>query len=231
YDIPWNPMRLEQRMGRIHRYGQEHDCIIFNFVAANTREGQVLEKLLERLEEIRRELGTDKVFDVVGDVFPATQLERMMRDLYARRTKLQNVLDRVVKDVDPEEFRKITESALEGLAMKELNLVGIIGKKELAKERRLVPEVVQQFFLQSAPIVNIMSIQEKGGVFRIGKLPRNLLQVGERLESKYGPLAREYKWVAFDKKFLSDDPTIEWVTPGHPLFEAVRDELTTDVQM
>jgi hypothetical protein len=230
YDIPWNPMRLEQRMGRIHRYGQEHDCIIFNFVAANTREGQVLEKLLERLKEIRRELGTDKVFDVVGDVFPANQIERLMRDLYARRTTLQNVLDRVVKDVDPERFKQITESALEGLAKKELNLSAIIGKKELAKERRLVPEVVQQFFLQSAPAVGLTLIQGKNGIFRVGKLPRNLLQVGERLEQRYGPIAREYKWIAFDRKALSDEPTIEWATPGHPLFEAVREELLTRVR-
>nr|MDO8099656.1 DUF3883 domain-containing protein [Candidatus Njordarchaeota archaeon] len=230
YDIPWNPMRLEQRMGRIHRYGQEHDCLIFNFVAANTREGQVLERLLERLREIRNELGTDKVFDVVGDIFPANELERIMRDLYAKRTTLQDVLDRVVKDVDPEKFRKITESTLEGLAKKELNLSLIIGKKELAKERRLVPEVVQQFFLQSAPLVGLTSIQERGGVFRIGKLPRNLLQAGEGLEQKYGPIAKDYKWVVFDKMKLSDEPTMEWITPGHPLFEAVRDELLAHVQ-
>jgi SNF2 family DNA or RNA helicase len=70
-DIPWNPVRLEQRMGRIHRYGQEHDCLILNFVAVNTREGRVLQRLLERLREIRHELGTDQVFDVVGEVFPA----------------------------------------------------------------------------------------------------------------------------------------------------------------
>ena len=63
YDIPWNPVRLEQRMGRIHRYGQEHDCLIHNFVATNTREGKVLQKLLERLKNIRIELGTDQVFE------------------------------------------------------------------------------------------------------------------------------------------------------------------------
>jgi len=66
YDIPWNPVRLEQRMGRIHRYGQEHNCLIFNFVALNTREGRVLQKLYERLSEIRKELGTDHVFDVLA---------------------------------------------------------------------------------------------------------------------------------------------------------------------
>lgn len=74
YDIPWNPVRLEQWVGRIHRYGQEQDCIVFNFVARNTREGRVLQKLLDRLREIRRELGTDQVFDVVGEVFPANLL-------------------------------------------------------------------------------------------------------------------------------------------------------------
>jgi superfamily II DNA/RNA helicase len=61
FDIPWNPVRLEQRVGRIHRYGQEHDCLVINFVAQNTREGRVLQKLLDRLREIRRELGTDQV--------------------------------------------------------------------------------------------------------------------------------------------------------------------------
>ena len=43
YDIPWNPARLEQRMGRIHRYGQQHDVRVVNLVAGGTREGRVLE--------------------------------------------------------------------------------------------------------------------------------------------------------------------------------------------
>src|SRR6266851_4478528 len=86
FDIPWNPVRLEQRVGRIHRYGQEHDCLVVNFVAQNTREGRVLQKLLDRLREIRRELGTDQVFDVVGEVFPSTLLEKLFRDMYARLT-------------------------------------------------------------------------------------------------------------------------------------------------
>ena len=74
YDIPWNPVRLEQRMGRIHRYGQEKDCLIFNFVTTNTREGRVLQKLFERIEKIEDDLDpkrTGKVFNVLGDIFPA----------------------------------------------------------------------------------------------------------------------------------------------------------------
>ncbi len=81
YDIPWNPVRLEQRMGRIHRYGQEKDCLIFNFVATNTREGRVLAKALRALQQIEDDLDpkrTGKVFNVLGDVFPANQLERML---------------------------------------------------------------------------------------------------------------------------------------------------------
>src|SRR5437868_2335446 len=110
FDIPWNPVRLEQRVGRIHRYGQEHDCIIFNFVAQNTREGRVLDKLMERLREIRNELGTDQVFDVVGEVFPANLLERLFRDLYARRLDVPSIEDRIVRDVSPQRFRAITNS-------------------------------------------------------------------------------------------------------------------------
>ena len=78
YDIPWNPVRLEQRMGRIHRYGQEKDCLIFNFVTTNTREGRVFQKLFERIRKIEEDLDpkrTGKVFNVLGEVFPANQIE------------------------------------------------------------------------------------------------------------------------------------------------------------
>jgi superfamily II DNA/RNA helicase len=85
YDIPWNPNRLEQRMGRIHRYGQRKDCLIFNFVAVNTIEGRVLNRLLAKLQEIRDALDDDAVFNVVGEVLPAAQIERVLRDYYAGR--------------------------------------------------------------------------------------------------------------------------------------------------
>ena len=83
YDIPWNPNRLEQRMGRIHRYGQHKDCLIFNFVATNTIEGRILQRLLEKLQEIRDALDDDAVFNVVGEVLPAAHIERVLRDYYA----------------------------------------------------------------------------------------------------------------------------------------------------
>jgi hypothetical protein len=232
YDIPWNPVRLEQRMGRIHRYGQEHDCLIFNFVAVNTREGRVLAKLLERLLEIRSELGTDQVFDVVGEVFPANLLEKLFREMYVRRMDLSNIEARIVRDVDPERFRKITSSTLEGLAKRELNLGALLGKSAEARERRLIPEVIEDFFVAAGPIAGIhpKPVQKDGHVFRVGKVPRTLQPIGERLEPRFGRLGREYQKIVFDKALLPTDPTLEWVTPGHPLFEVVRDDVAERVR-
>jgi hypothetical protein len=224
FDIPWNPVRLEQRMGRIHRYGQTHDCLIFNFVAMNTFEGRVLNKLLERLRLIREELGTDQVFDVIGEVLPGNQIERLIREKYAGRLNEEEVIDRLIEDADPDRFGRITQSALEGLARKQLNLTALVGRLAEAKERRLVPEVVEDFFLKAGPLHDVRP-EQAGPVFRLGRVPRAVLKTGIVLEPRFGKLGREYKTIVFDKKRLEQAPTAEWVTPGHPLFEAVR-ELT-----
>ena len=224
YDIPWNPVRLEQRMGRIHRYGQAHDCLIFNFVAVNTREGRVLQKLLARLLEIKNELGSDKVFDVVGEVFPSNLLEKLFREMYAQRLSAPSIEDRIVREINAARFREITESTLEGLAKRELNLGALIGKSVEAKERRLVPEVIEDFFVTAGPIAGVHPTEQRGRshVYRIGKVPMTLVTLGDVLEPRFGRLGRTYQRITFDKKELGDDPTLEWVTPGHPLFEVVR---------
>jgi superfamily II DNA or RNA helicase len=230
YDIPWNPVRLEQRMGRIHRYGQEKDCLIINFVASNTREGRVMAKLFERIRQIEADLDpkqTGAVFNVLGDVFPVNFLERMVRDMYARNQTEAGIKERIVKEVDTERFRSITHSTLEGLAKRELNLSAILGRSAAAKERRLVPEVIEDFFLQASPIAGLDTkpVRKDGHTYRVGKVPHALWTVGERLEPRFGRLGREYGQIIFDKQFLERDPTLEWVTPGHPLFEAVRDDV------
>src|SRR6266404_1047688 len=235
YDVPWNFVRLEQRMGRIHRYGQEKDCLILNFVSTNTREGRVLQKLFERIKKIEDDLDpkrTGTVFNVLGDVFSSNQLERMLRDMYARNLTEEVIKSRIVEQVDTDRFRKITHSALEGLAKRELNLSAILGKSAEAKERRLVPEVVEDFFLQAAPVTGLYpkEIQKDKHIYRIGRIPRTLWPLGERLESRFGKLGREYKQAAFDKRFLTDDPTLEWITPGHALFECVREDVWERVQ-
>jgi SNF2 family DNA or RNA helicase len=107
YDIPWNPNRLEQRMGRIHRYGQTKDCLIFNFVATNTIEGRIFQRLLEKLQEIRNALDDDAVFNVVGEILPAAQVERVLRDYYAGKLGDADLEDRLLKNVDENHFRGI----------------------------------------------------------------------------------------------------------------------------
>src|SRR5271169_6820367 len=185
YDIPWNPVRLEQRMGRIHRYGQEKDCLIFNFVTTNTREGRVLAKLFERIQAIEDDLDpkrTGKVFNVLGDVFPSNQLEKMIRDMYAHNQMDEELIkQRIVEQVDTKRLESITNSTLEGLAKRELNLSALIGKSAEAKERRLVPEVIEDFFTQAAPVVGVNpnEIREGGHVYKLGKVPRTLWPVGE----------------------------------------------------
>ena len=116
YDIPWNPNRLEQRMGRIHRYGQRHDCLIFNFVATNTFEGRVLQRLLLKLQEIRDALDDDAVFNVVGEVLPPAHVKRVLRAYYAGKLGDADLEDRLMKDVDEGHSRSICQTALEGLA-------------------------------------------------------------------------------------------------------------------
>ena len=231
YDIPWNPVRLEQRMGRIHRYGQEHDCLIYNFVAVNTREGRVLNRLLERLKEIRKELGTDQVFDVVGEIFPANRLERMFREMYVQRTNVPSIEARIVEEVNPERFRAITESTLEGLAKRDLNMAVITGKSAEARERGLVPEVIEGFFLQASPVAGVLPrpVARDSHVYRVGRVPRHLAPIGQRQEKRFGRLGREYKQIVFDKALLTKDATLEWVTPGHPLFEVVREYVADHV--
>ncbi|MBR8828506.1 MAG: DUF3883 domain-containing protein [Gomphosphaeria aponina SAG 52.96 = DSM 107014] len=235
YDIPWNPVRLEQRMGRIHRYGQEKDCLIFNFVADNTREGRVLDKLFERIRNIESDLDperTGKVFNVLGDIFPSNQLEKMLREMYAKNLTEQAIVDRIIKSVDIEHFQKITSSALEGLAKRDCNLIKQLGKHIEMKERRLAPESIEEFFLAAAPLVGLSPKQvgKDSHIFRIGKVHRTLWSIGDKLESKFGKLGREYKQVVFNKDILKENPTVEWVTPGHPLFETVREAIEAKSQ-
>jgi hypothetical protein len=229
YDIPWNPVRLEQRMGRIHRYGQEKDCLILNFVSPATREGRVLQKLFERLKSIEEDLDphcTGKVFNVLGDVFPANQLERMVREMYARNLTEEVIKGRIVEQVDTDRFRRITHSTLEGLAKRELNLAALVGRSAEARERRLVPEVIEDFFCQAGPLAGVHPKEARAGahLYRLGRVPRTLWPLGERLEPRFGKLGREYKQIVFDKELLKKEGTAEWITPGHPLFEVVRED-------
>ena len=223
YDIPWNPNRLEQRMGRIHRYGQRKDCLIFNFVATNTIEGRVLQRLLDKLQEIREALDDDAVFNVVGEVLPSTHIERVLRDYYAGRLGDADLEERLLKDVDEGHFRNICQTALEGLAAKKLNLDMLVERRARAQERRVVPETIARFLKESA-IDSNFSLKPVGHLphtFQPGRTPPGLRKYERESDWKLAELATRYPRLSTDRD-TAEEHNLEWVTPGHPLFEALR---------
>ncbi len=223
YDIPWNPNRLEQRMGRIHRYGQRKDCLIFNFVAANTIEGRVLEQLLEKLQKIRDALDDDAVFNVVGEVLPAAHIERVLRDYYAGRLGDADLEERLLRNVDEEHFRAICQNALEGLAGKTLNLQMLIERRARAQERRVVPETIARFLREGAECMS-WALKPVAGLphtFESARPPLVLRRYEKAADWKLPPLADRYPRFSTDRE-TAEKHNLEWVTPGHPLFEALR---------
>ena len=223
YDIPWNPNRLEQRMGRIHRYGQRFDCLIFNFVAANTIEGGVLQRLLAKLQAIRDALDDDAVFNVVGEVLPATQIERVLRDYYAGRLGEADLEDRLLRNVDEDRFRAICQTALEGLASKQLNLEMLVERRARAQERRVVPETIARFILESARGVSLRLRPVRGlrHTFDAGRTPPALKRYDREPDWRLPELVSRYPRLSTDRN-TAEQRNLEWVTPGHSLFEALR---------
>lgn len=223
YDIPWNPNRLEQRMGRIHRYGQRKDCLIFNFVATNTIEGRVLQRLLEKLQEIRDALDDDAVFNVVGEILPSVQVERVLRDYYAGKLGDEDLEDRLLQGVDEGRFRAICQNALEGLASKKLNLEMLIERRARAQECRVVPETIARFIREAAEYVpwKLKVIESLPHTFDPTKTPAALRRFENDANWKLPSLANAYPRCSTDRD-TAEKNSLEWVTPGHPLFEAVR---------
>ncbi len=225
FDIPWNPVRLEQRVGRIHRYGQEKDCLVFNFVAQNTREGRVLQKLIERLHGDSRRPGQR----------PGVRRRR-------RRLPVEPAGEAVPRHVRPRHGRapdsgphrpRRQPGAIPGHHRKRPGRSGQEGTEPLGHRRQVGRgqgaaagaggdrAVLRRGGARDRAAPR-RRLRKASGVYRIGKVPRNLLPIGDRQEARFGRLGREYGKIVFDKTLLPTDPTLEWVTPGHPLFEAVR---------
>ncbi|MBN2383961.1 DUF3883 domain-containing protein [bacterium] len=223
YDIPWNPNRLEQRMGRIHRYGQRKDCLIFNFVATNTIEGRILQRLLEKLQEIRDALDDDAVFNVVGEILPAAHVERVLRDYYAGKLGDADLEERLLENVDEGRFRAICQNALEGLAAKKLNLDMLIERRARAQEQRVVPETIARFMREAAEYVPFhMKIMDNPPyTFEPTRTPSALQLLEREPDWKFPRIATRYPRCTTDRE-AAEKHNLEWITPGHPLFEALR---------
>ncbi len=219
YDIPWNPNRLEQRMGRVHRYGQKHEVRVYNLVATDTREGIILEKLFEKLSRIKEHLGSDKVFDVIGDVIVGKSLKDLIMDAIANRRTMDDILKDIEGIPDEEAIKIVREVSFEALATRHINLTRILGEQREAKEKRLVPEYIEEFFKRSAERLGISMEKRKDGLWRI-TVPTEVRNRGYEFKTKFGEVHREYTRVSFDKK-RAFDLQAEFVAMGHPLLEAV----------
>lgn len=220
YDIPWNPNRLEQRMGRIHRYGQRNEVHIYNLVAADTREGRILEKLFGKLNRMREHLGSDRVFDVIGDILPGVSLKDLILEAIAGRRTMEEILAEIERVPDEEAIRRVKEATMEALATRHLDLSRIIGEQRTAKENRLVPEYIEKFFLRAAQKLEVKYEKRTHGFWRVSPVPFEVRNQPYEFKVKYGEVHREYLKVAFDKEAASKAQA-ELVTMGHPLMEAV----------
>ena len=232
YDLPWNPNRLEQRFGRIHRIGQTEVCHLWNLVADDTREGDVYRKLLEKLEQARQALG-GQVFDVLGKLqFQQDGKSRSLRDLlieairYGERPDVQAYLTTVLnRALDREHLRTLLdEGALAQGAMDASELQRIREDMERADARRLQPHYVESFFLEAFKRLGGQAKQREPRRYEINHVPAQVRN-RDRLIGIGEPVLPRYERIAFEKALVSPpgQPLAAFVCPGHPLLDAVID--------
>src|SRR5437867_6832086 len=228
YDLPWNPIRIEQRFGRIHRIGQTEVCHLWNLVAEETREGDVYRTLLDKLEEARQALG-GQVFDVLGKL----QFEgKPLRDLlieavrYGERPEVRARLMQVVENAfDREQIRDLLEEhALVHDAMDASRVYRIREEMERAEARRLQPHYIESFFLEAFQRLGGSVKQREPRRFEITHVPAPVRN-RDRLIGIGQPVLPRYERIVFEKPLIAPQgqPLAAFVCPGHPLLDATLD--------
>ena len=225
YDLPWNPNRLEQRFGRIHRIGQTEVCHLWNLVSSETREGAVYERLLTKLETARNTLG-GKVYDVLGELFAGRPLAELLMEAirYGDQPEVRaRLFQRMDGMIDADNInalvarKKLTREGLDPTTIRTLR-----EDMERAAARRLQPHHVRSFFEAA--------FEEAGGVmrpreqrrFEVTRVPP-LLRDRDRLIGRFDPVLPRYRRICFDKEAVSVQPQAALVAPGHPLLDALID--------
>jgi len=223
YDLPWNPNKIEQRFGRIHRIGQTEVCHLWNLVAADTREGQVYARLLEKLETARKAL-KGRVYDVLGELFEGTSLKDLLWEAiqYGERKDVKahlfEKIDGVVDFKHIEELlkkRKLTNDMMTESAVEEIRL-----DMERAEAERLQPHHIQSFFIEAFQHLGGRIKNREEGRFEITHVPVKIRD-RDRLIGTGAPVQKKFERVCFDKENINHQPVAEFVCPGHPLLEAV----------
>ena len=233
YDMPWNPTRLEQRLGRIHRIGQERDCHVFNFVASNSEDGQpiiegrILERLLEKLDQMRDVLA-DRVFDVIGEVLSLNDvnLPDMLREAAHDPRRLEEYLDRIER-IDPARLQQYEQATGIALAKANVDFSAFQRTNAEVEERRLMPRYVEQHFLAACREVGLKVDSRADGLWRVEHVLADLRS--DRLGStrRLGKPETTYRKITFHKAHLELDQHLDAVLvgPGHALYAAVDERL------
>ena len=229
YDLPWNPNRLEQRFGRIHRIGQTEVCHLWNLVADDTREGDVYRRLLEKLDQARKALG-GQVFDVLGKLeFEGKPLRDLLLDAirYGEKPEVQARLTKIIdQTLDPESFGELLkEQQLVIDAMDTSRLQQVREKMERAEARRLQPHYIESFFLEAFKRLGGRIQERESRRYEVRHVPASIRN-RDREIGVGNPVLRQYERIVFKKELISKPlgkPPAAFVTPGHPLLNAVMD--------
>lgn len=223
YDLPWNPNRIEQRFGRIHRIGQEEDCRLWNLVASNTREGEVFTRLLDKIEEQRKAYG-GKVFDCLGEAFSETPLRNLLMDAiqYGERPDVKAKMHEVIDASIGEGLKEILEErALASEHLAEADLHALRAAMDEARARRLQPHYIELAFKAAFARLGGRIAKRERGRYEISNVPQQVRSAGK------GPIASKYDRVTFDLGQVAPDELAkaDLLAPGHPLHDAVMAEV------
>jgi SNF2 family DNA or RNA helicase len=237
YDLPWNPNRLEQRFGRIHRIGQVEVCHLWNLVAKETREGDVYHRLLEKLE-VESEALKGRVFDILGEVFEETSLKDLLIQAirYGDQPEVRSRLSRKIDQALDHDHLKslLNRNALAQETMSSERLYAVKEEMEKAEARRLQPYFVRSFFMKAFEQIGGSIYPRELGRFEITHVPTSIRERDRRITGRnrreQEPVLKRYDRICFEKEAMrpSDKPGITpavLMHPGHPLMLAVSDLL------
>lgn len=228
YDLPWNPNRIEQRFGRIHRIGQTEVCHLWNLIAYETREGEVFRRLFEKLEEERKALG-GRVFDVLGRVsFDNKPLRDLLLEAirYGDSPEVKAKYFRAVEGALDQKalLQLMEERALVKDTMDVSRVMAIREEMERIEARRLQPFFISSYFIAAFEKLGGTIHQREGKRWEITRVPTRVRDRARELHPGQ-PVLQKYERICFDKSEVNSvgKPIAEFVSPGHPLLDAIID--------
>ena len=228
YDLPWNPNRLEQRFGRIHRIGQTEVCHLWNLVANETREGEVFQKLFEKLEIEKEALG-GKVFDILGEAFDNISLKDLLIDAirYGESPEVREKMTQTIEGaLDTEHLKEILRrNALVDQHMSLEHLYAVKAEMEKAEARKLQPYFIRAFFTEAfQSLTGEMRVRETGR-YEIKHVPAAIRERDRVVGETRTPVLKKYERICFEKQYVRQygKPMADLIHPAHPLMFATTD--------